>query len=222
LRRDVGAQHIRGNFDINRARLTCVPHGTIDRLVELANHLICDASGPRYTSDRTQDIDVRNVLQWPHVRLGTRSAAAYQQDRDAREGSIGHRRDGICNSRTRRNHGHPEPAHQFGVRVRHVDRRAFVSCVDDPDALAGDMIPNRLDVTALKSENPIDPPGFKKRAIHAAQECSSAFRSRLPSASLCMVVPTFCCPQPAASIRLMLRSRRTRCKILPVAVLGIS
>ena len=42
------------------------------------------------------------------------------------------------------------------MSVRHVDGGTFVAHVDDPNAEPCRMVPNRLNVTPLKPENPVD------------------------------------------------------------------
>jgi hypothetical protein len=46
--------------------------------------------------------------------------------------------------------------------MRHVDRSAFITHVHNSDPLAGDMIPDRLYVTALQPKNSIDSTLLKK------------------------------------------------------------
>ena len=48
------------------------------------------------------------------------------------------------------------------MRVRHVNRGALIANVDDADALPGDVIPDRLDVAALQTENAIDAARFQE------------------------------------------------------------
>jgi hypothetical protein len=48
------------------------------------------------------------------------------------------------------------------VSVRHVHSRPFIANVDNPDAIAGDVVPNWLDVAALQTENPINPACLEK------------------------------------------------------------
>ena len=64
--------------------------------------------------------------------------------------------DGVGHAWTRRHHGDAEFARQLGVGMRHVHRRDLVTNIDDADAELRGMIPDRLDVTALKAENPVD------------------------------------------------------------------
>ena len=105
---------------------------------------------------------MRDILQRPHVRLRTRCAAADQQHRRAGERGIGHRGYGVGYARPGRDHGDAEPPRELGMGVRHMHRGAFVTHVDDSDALPGDMIPDRLDVATLQTEDPIDATRLEK------------------------------------------------------------
>ena len=162
LRRHMRAQHVGRDFDIDRAGLARVAHRARDRLVELADHLIGDAQRSRRPRHRTQDIDMRDVLQRPHVGLRARRAAADQQHRRARERGIGHGGDGVGDAGTRGRHRDAEAAGQLGMRMRHVHRGALVAHVDDADALLRDVVPDRLDVPALQAEYAIDAARFEK------------------------------------------------------------
>ena len=46
--------------------------------------------------------------------------------------------------------------------VRHVDGGAFVAHVDDADALARHVVPDRLDVAALQAEDAVDAARLEK------------------------------------------------------------
>jgi hypothetical protein len=46
--------------------------------------------------------------------------------------------------------------------MRHVHGSSFIAHVDDADAVARDMIPNRLDVSALQSEDAVDTPALEE------------------------------------------------------------
>ena len=162
LRRHRRAQHVGGYFDIDRPRLTGVTHGAGDGLVQFADHLIGHAQRARRAADRAQQIDMRNILQWPHIGLRPRRAAADQQHRRARERGIGHRGHRVGDARTGGDHGDAEAACQLRMRVRHVHRGAFVAHVDDADALARDVVPDRLDMPALQAEDAIDPADLEK------------------------------------------------------------
>ena len=99
---------------------------------------------------------MRDVLQRPEIGLRARGAAADHQNRDASERSVCDRRHRVGHSWTRRHHGDAEFACQLGVGVRHVHRRDLVTNIDDADAELRGMIPDRLDVAALQTENAVD------------------------------------------------------------------
>ena len=65
---------------------------------------------------------------------------------------VGDAGDGIGHSRARGNQRHPEFAGQFGMRLRHVNRRALVADVDDADAFRIEPHPDRHDVPAAQRE----------------------------------------------------------------------
>ena len=46
--------------------------------------------------------------------------------------------------------------------MRHVYRGAFVRDIDDADALPRDVVPDRLDMTALQTENAVDSARFQE------------------------------------------------------------
>ena len=105
---------------------------------------------------RPQQIDVRNILQRSHIGLRPRGAAADQQHRRAGERGIRHGRHRVGDAGTGGDHGDAEAAGQFGMGVRHVHGGALVAHVDDADALTRDVIPDRLDMAALQSEDAVD------------------------------------------------------------------
>ncbi len=105
---------------------------------------------------------MRNVLQRPHIGLWPRRAAADQQHRSARERGVGHGCDRVGDARPGSRHGDTQRAGQFRVGVRHVDGRSFVANVDDADAFARHVIPDRLDVAALEAEDAVDAARFQK------------------------------------------------------------
>jgi hypothetical protein len=156
LGRHMGAQHVSRNFDIGRPRLAGVAEGARHRLIQLAYDLIGDAGGARIAADRLQQIDMRDVLQRPHIGLRARGAAADQQHRRAGERGVGHRGHTVGDAGPGGGHRHAEAAGQFGMGVRHMHRRALVAHVDDADAELRDMVPDWLDMTALQAEHAID------------------------------------------------------------------
>ena len=102
---------------------------------------------------------MRDVLQRAHIGLGPRGAAADQQDRHPRQRRVGHAGDGVGDAGAGSDHRHAEVAGQLGVRLGHVHGGAFVTHVDDTDAAAAEMVPDRLDVAALDAEDAVDATG---------------------------------------------------------------
>ena len=68
-------------------------------------------------------------------------------------------------------------AGQLGVGVGHVDRGALVADVDDPDPAPRELVPDRLDVTALQAEHPVDPVLGQELRHQAATDPGSLLRS---------------------------------------------
>ena len=48
------------------------------------------------------------------------------------------------------------------MSVRHVHRGAFIANVDDADTLPGNVVPDRLNVAALKPKNAVDAARLQK------------------------------------------------------------
>src|SRR4029079_9833913 len=96
--------------------------------------------------------------------------------------------------------------------VRHVNRGTFITHVDDPDSLPGDVIPDRLDMAALQTETPVDAPRLEKSCnlgLEALVIRVEILRRRCGLAHELTPVGVYFV-------------RRMRCKIFPVAVRGIS
>ena len=117
-------------------------------------------------------------------------------------------------------HAHAERAGEFGVRVRHVHGGALVAHVDDADAEPRDVVPDRLDVPALESEDAID--------VARLQEARDPFRAAIGRAVEVDGLGHMCPPPAAVGLRQFVEQvpanlwRSTRCRILPVAVRGMS
>jgi hypothetical protein len=105
---------------------------------------------------------MRDVLQRPHVDLGSWRTAADHQNRYARDGGVGHCGDCVGDARAGGNHRDRGTASEFGMRVRHVDGGALVADIDDADAKPCGMVPDRLDVAALQTEHAVDPARFEE------------------------------------------------------------
>ncbi len=103
--------------------------------------------------DRTQDVDVRRPLQWPHAVLPRRRAATDHEHRRALEIGIRHRGDAVGDAGAGRHERDAELAGQQRMRSGHVHGRALVPHVDDRDAVGRKTIPDRLDMAALQAEH---------------------------------------------------------------------
>ena len=168
-RRHLGAQHVGRDLDVDRPGLAEIAARARHRLVELAHDLLGDAQRPGRAGHRPQDVDVGDVLERTHVDLGARRAAADQQHRDARERGVRDRGDGVGHARAGGHHRDPERAGQLGMGMRHVDRGPLVAHVDDADAEPRHVVPDRLDMAALKPEDRSTSRACRKRATQAAQ-----------------------------------------------------
>ena len=156
------AQNVGRDFDVGRAGLAQVAHGAGDGFVHLTEGLFRHACGARAAGHRFQDVDVRNVLERPHVGLRTRGAAADEQDRDAGERGVRHRGHRVGNPGAGCHHGDADAAGELGVRLGHVHGGALVPDIDDTDAGLGREVPDRLDVAALETEDAIDAAGLQR------------------------------------------------------------
>ena len=154
-RRDTLTQDIGRDLDVHRAGRAAVAERQAGRLVQIPQHVIGKAQGPCAAGHGTQDIHMRHALQGPEIVLGDRRATAEQQDRHPLELGVGDRRHAVGDTGTGRHHGHPEGAGQHRVGVGHMDRGPFVPHVDDAHAPLRKLIPDRLDVPTLQSEDPV-------------------------------------------------------------------
>ncbi len=69
---------------------------------------------------------------------------------------VGDAGDGVGHSGAGCDQRHAEFAGQFGMRLRHVDRRALVTNIDDADAFRIEPHPDRHDVSAAKRKDALD------------------------------------------------------------------
>ena len=166
------AQHVGGDLQVDRPGLAQVAHGARHRLVELAQDLFRHPSRAGEARHRAQDIDVRDVLERSHVGLRPRGAAADQQHRRPGERGVGHAGDGVGHARPGGRQGDAELSGQLGMRVRHVDGGTLVAHVDDADALARGMVPDRLDVAALQAEDAVDASRHQEPARSRPHSCA--------------------------------------------------
>ena len=210
----VGAQDVGWDLEIDGAWLAHVAEGAADRLVELSDHLVGDAQSAGSARHRPQNVDVRDVLQRPHVDLRARRAAADQQHWRAGQRSVGDGRHRVRHARPGRDHGDAERACQLRVRVCHVHGRTFVAHVDDADTEPAHVIPDRLYVAALKAEHPVDAARLQEPGDQRRDGARSRPEVRCGAGLVCHGSSSQLFPP----IR---RSRNRRCWILPVAVRGI-
>ena len=96
--------------------------------------------------------------------------------------------------------------------VRHVDRGAFVAHVDDPDSLPRHVIPDRLDMPALQPEDPVD-------ATRLEEACNPGRAGLLIRVEILRLDCGLAHELTPVGVYFV---RRTRCRIFPVAVRGMS
>ena len=155
--RDMSAQHVGRDLEVNRTRLAEVPErarrrprrtrGSPGRRLEACATAASQAAGCRRAgmSCSGPRLAWARDVQPPITRTGIRASEAL-----ATAGTrVGHAGPG-------RHHGDAELAGQFGVGVRHVDGRDLVANVDDADAELRGMVPDRLDMAALQPEDAVD------------------------------------------------------------------
>ena len=94
----------------------------------------------------------------------------------------------------------------------HVNRGTLVAHVDDPDSLPGDVIPDRLDMAALQPEDPVDATGLEE----ACNPGGAGLLIRIEILRLDCGLAHELTPVGVYFVR------RTRCRIFPVAVRGMS
>ena len=156
VRRDMGAQYVGRDFEVNWTRFAKVAECAGNALVELPDHLIGDAKSTRLPRHRPQDVDVRNILQRAQIGLSARGAAADHQNWRSSERGVGDPRDRVGHARAGRHHRDAQVAREFSVGVGHVNRRDFMANIDDADAKLSGMVPNGLDVPTLQTKDAID------------------------------------------------------------------
>jgi hypothetical protein len=89
---------------------------------------------------------------------------------------------------------------------------AFIAHIDDADSLAGDVIPDWLDMPTLQSENSIDATGLEE----ARNPGRAGLLIRIEILRLDCGLAHELTPVDVYFVR------RTRCRIFPVAVRGMS
>ena len=153
------AQRIDREVDIGGARFAAFAERAGDGFVEFGGHARRIAHGAGVTGDRAHDLRGVHVLQPAAILLRLRIAARQNEDRRARHMGVGDAGHGVGESGPGRDERHAEFACQFRMGLRHMDRRALVTHVDDADPLGVDAHPHRHDVAAAQSED----------AFHAAR-----------------------------------------------------
>ena len=157
LQHDTGrhdlAQHVGGDFDVNRSGRVAVADRDRPCLVEVAQDAVGAAQRARRARHGPHDRYVVDALQRSQVVLWDRRAAADQHHRHALERSIGDGADAVRHARTRGGEGDADFTGEHCVAMRHVHARAFVANVDDAHLALREVIPDRLDMATLQPVN---------------------------------------------------------------------
>ena len=107
--------------------------------------------------DRLHDVDVREVLEGPHLVLVERALAADQQHRALSPERVRDSGDGVGRARAGGDDGAAGLAGHAGVSVGGVGRDLLVADVDDLDALVDAAVVDVDDVPAAEREDRVDP-----------------------------------------------------------------
>lgn len=118
--------------------------------------------GRRELGDRRHHVDVRQVLQRPHLVLGQRPLAADQQHRGLRAEGVGDTGDGVGRTGARGDDRAAGLAGDAGVTVRGVCGDLFVPDVDDFYALVDAAVVDVDDVAAAQGVDAVDPLGLQR------------------------------------------------------------
>src|SRR4029078_9473670 len=110
---------------------------------------------------RLHELGMRHILQRAAILLAPGRQPRQDQYRGLGDVSVGDARHRVRDARTGGHERDAELAGQLGMRMRHVDGRALVAHVDDPDTFSVDAHPDRHDVATAQSENSIDTPRTK-------------------------------------------------------------
>ena len=97
-----------------------------------------------------------HVLQAAAIFLRPRISARKHQDRRARDMRVGDAGDCVGHAGTRGDHRNAKLAGELGMRLRHMNGRAFVANIDDLDAFGIQSHPDRHDMAAAQREDAFD------------------------------------------------------------------
>jgi len=149
--RDLQAEHVRWDFQVNRSRRVAVAQRRRPALVEVAQDVVRGTERACAARDRPQDRHVINALKRAEVVLLHRRTAADEQHRYALELRVGDGGDAVGDARAGGGERDTDLAGQHRVAVCHVHGGAFVAHVDDAHAALCEPVPDRLDVPALQA-----------------------------------------------------------------------
>jgi hypothetical protein len=129
----VGIEDVTRDLEERRAR------GPVEALTERHRHHVGGTCRVRHRGrelrDRGHDVDVREVLQGPHLVLVQRALAADEEHRALRAQGVGHARDRVAGARAGSDHGAAGLAGDARVAVGGVRGHLLVTNVDDIYAL---------------------------------------------------------------------------------------
>jgi hypothetical protein len=152
---DLAVENIARNLQIHRAR------SAVERFARRHRDHVRHAFGARNARGELRDgrhhVDVRQILERPHLVLGERTLAADVQDRTLgakRRRDAGHR---IGAARARSGDDATELARLARVAVGGVRRDLLVPYVDDANALVDAAVIDVDDVAAAKREDRVHP-----------------------------------------------------------------
>ena len=153
--RDLGVEDVASDLEERGAVRT------VERLPERHRHHVRDPFGRHHArgelGDRLHHVDVRKVLERPHLVLVEGALTADQQHRALGTERVGNAGDGVGRPRAGRHDraagfpGHPR------VAVGSVCRHLLVTDVDDLDAFIGAAVVDVDDMAAAEGEDDVDP-----------------------------------------------------------------
>ena len=164
---DSFTQYVGGNLDHDRAGIAVCAVCTGDGCLEFVDDIVGVDERARVTRDRTHQVDLGQFLQSALADLWPRRTSGDDQYRNPADVSVGDGSYGIGQPGAGSNQRDAKFAGQFTVGVGHVYGGAFVPGVDQRDRKLCRGIPNRNNMSAEQSENPINILGAQKLGDHA-------------------------------------------------------